>query len=503
MRNLVKNNLLNLCKDIFPIFVCFSESTIMIAMQMRTIIPFKRPSKTFKFILMFLVLGQIIFLEKSEAQSKDASKLPYITVEKPKIRPLTELHQRLVIRSAISIAVKSQKYQFIFSSPKSFEDAKFGFFKLEMRGAIRKYGKNKEGYNLTYQIVDARSKEVVKEAKKTLVERRHLVYKSKVLLYELFFGKEKADEMEEELRLEAEREIKNALNNRKGGAGNPNPSNPVDRILGKDQKNENKDELKAVVDMPEKKEKKKAKRKKKKKPVRVAKFESPDLDLRKEQLDTKVKPPSSFKVYSEYSYGLDYSSLIVNSNSVIEVENDLRMVGVSVNAAIQLEENSLNRVHLGMNLNRITSENIFSVSAPRVFHVLYDFGSMESFIHFQGGLEFETQSFANLGARGEGIKAWDGTFLWIKAGAILDFNIGKRQYGFGGYFYSPFAGSSNFNALDSSITLTGSKFEVYFTGQVYKRWHVKVGFNQANITSQGLSNLQNQHSILSIGAIYK
>ena len=449
----------------------------------------------------FILLSLLLIFDPAFAQQTDASKLPYITVERPKIKPLTELHQRLIIRSAIAITMKSQKYQFIFSSPKSFEEAKFAFYKLELKGKMKKFGKNKVGYDLVYQIIDAKTNNVIKEVKKKLIEKRHLVYKSKVLLYELFFGKEKAEELEEKLRLETEREIKRASL----GRSNSNRSaqaQKVDKILDKLIKasDDPDDTSEEIIAASKKKVKKKVKNKR---PLRLAKFESPDLDLRKEEIDVKVKPPSQFKVYSEYSYGFGYSTLKVSSISLIEVENDLRMVGFNVNAAVQLEENSFNRIHLGLGLNKITSENIFSVSAPRVFHILYDFGSMDSFVHFQGGLEFETQSFANLGAKGEGIKAWDGTFLWIKAGIIFDFSIKNRKYGLGGFFYSPFVGSSNFNALDSGITLTGSKIEAYGIAQVYKKWHVKISVNQANITSQGLSSLENKHSIVTLGAIYQ
>ena len=161
------------------------------------------------FLFFILIINKNI-ISVSFAQ-QDATKRPYLTIEDPKIKPLMNLHKRLIIKSAIKIVMKSQKYQLIFSSPRSFEDAKFEFHKLEMKGFIKKFGKNKKGYTLDFFLVDARTKEIIKQVKLPYVEKRHLVFKSKLLLYELFFGKEKTLELEEELKKETEREIQAEL----------------------------------------------------------------------------------------------------------------------------------------------------------------------------------------------------------------------------------------------------------------------------------------------------
>ncbi len=458
--------------------------------------------KKMKRLILFLSFLSVGFFNVRSAfsQTKDVSRMPYLTLEKMKIRPLSGQQERLIIKSAINIVMRSQKYQLLFSSPKSYEAANFKFNKLLMAGEKQKFGKNKKGYFLTFQLIDSSNNEVIREVTKKYIEKRHLVFKSKLLLYELFFSKKKSLKLENDLRLETEKELSDA----RVGLGNKKKINRKNQIgQGKNKKDEIKKNEKNNPDDIDKNGLRGGKKKNKKPLTKPSVFESPDLDLKKDELDTRVNPPKVFSVYSEYSYSIEYSSLKVSSKSVIDVENDLRMVGAMVSAAVQLEEKSLNRIYMGLKLNKITSDNLFKVSPPTISYLLYDFGSLQSFIRFQGGLEFETQSFANLGTKGEGIRPWNGSFLWMKGGLVFDFVFLNRRMGLGGYFYSPFAGSSDFNVVDSEIALTGSKFEAFISGQIYNSWHIQLSYNRADITSQGSSNLENQHSIASFSLVYK
>ena len=462
-----------------------------------------------KFLFIFLVIiNTNAFTAKAFAQSKkkapvDATKRPYLTIEDPKISPLSDLHKRLIIRSAIKIVMKSEQYQLIFSSPKSFEDAKFEFHKLELKGRKKKFGNNKSGYKLNYSLFDARTKKTIKEVNLSFVEERHLVYKSKLLLYELFFSKEKSKALEKKLKEETKKElllkgtgnIKTAESLFAETVPNTNSADNKrnnEKLKKKDGKKSPKSKIKGLLSKNKKKSK-----------FKVAKFKAPDLDLKKDAINTKVNPPKSFKIYSDFSFGVGYSELSVSSKSVIDVSNDLRMIGVNIEAAIQLEENSWNRIHVSFEMNKITSSNTFGISAPRNLNIIYDLGYRESFIRFQGGMEIETHSFANLGTAGEGIRAWDGTFVWSKAGVLLDALLFDHKVRVGGFFYNPFFGSSNFNSKETEITLTGSKFSFYVMGQIYGKWHIKGHFFEENITSQGLSTLQNQHTALTISAVFK
>jgi hypothetical protein len=454
--------------------------------------------------------------EKAQPKKKKKKEAkPYISIAKPDIKNVSDLQKRLIIRSAIGVVMKSGKYNMLFSSPKSFEDAKFKFYKLVMEGSKTKWGKNKVGYNLKFKLVDAYTKEVLRETIKTRIEGRHLVFKAKLLQWELIFGKDKAEALEKEIEAQTEEELKEEEvkdpkdkdnKNNDGasasGEGKPGDVAPFDpqvaEINVKDKKKKKKPE-----DEEEEEEKEK---KKKKKKLTIAEFDSPDLDLTKERLDTTVKPPKPFKVDSQIAFGLDFISETISSKSIIEVDNEIGMMGVYVDAALQFQENPTDRLHVGFRMTRITSENDYALTPPRMLHLRYKLGFVGIPIYFHAGFEFETQPFAQLGEAGEGIQAWEQSFLWYKGGLSLEFkSILRMKTEIGGFIFSPFVAATNFGTEngEGKVTLTGSKFEVYMIQQIWGNYNLKFGYYQSDITSQGLNTLQNQQATTLISLLYR
>lgn len=456
-----------------------------------------------------------------KAQPKKKKKKeakPYISIAKPDIKNVSDLQKRLIIRSAIGVVMKSGKYNMLFSSPKSFEDAKFKFYKLVMEGSKTKWGKNKVGYNLKFKLVDAYTKEVIKETIKTRIEGRQLVFKAKLLQWELIFGKDKAKEIEEEIEAQTEEELieeevkdpKNSKNKNNNDPKSADAAPPVppenlesEEVIAEAGKDANKKKKKKTEEFEEEEGKEK---KKKKKDVKISEFASPDLDLTKERLDTTVKPPKPFKVDSQIAFGLDFISETISSKSIIEVDNEIGMMGVYVDAALQFQENPTDRLHVGFRMTRITSENDYALTPPRMLHLRYKLGFVGIPIYFHAGFEFETQPFAQLGEAGEGIQAWEQSFLWYKGGLSLEFkSILRMKTEIGGFIFSPFVAATNFGTEngEGKVTLTGSKFEVYMIQQIWGNYNLKFGYYQSDITSQGLNNLQNQQSTTLISLLYR
>ncbi len=454
--------------------------------------------------------------EESSTSKKKKEPKPYISIAKPNIKNISDLQKRLIIRSAIGVVMKSGKYNMLFSSPKSFEDAKFKFYKLEMEGSKTKWGKNKVGYNLKFKLVDAYTKEVLRESIKTRIEGRHLVFKAKLLQWELIFGKEKAKAIEKEVEAQTEEEIEEEVKDPEGkddkssdssGAkgGDPAAAQPgdVSEIIAEGGVKK-KGEKKKIE--PEEEEEDPKKKKKKKKDVKISEFESPDLDLTKQSLDTTVKPPMPFKVDSKVAFGLDFISENISSKSIIEVENEIGLMGVYIDAALQFQENPTDRLHVGFRATRITSENDYSLTPPRMLHLRYKLGFQGLPIYFHAGFEYETQPFAQLGTAGEGIQAWEQSFLWYKGGLSLEFqSLFRMKTELGGFVFSPFVAATNFGTDngEGNITMTGSKFEVYMIQQVWGSYNIKFSYFQSDITSQGLNNLENHQATTLISLLYR
>lgn len=457
-----------------------------------------------------------------KAQPKKKKKKeakPYISIAKPDIKNVSDLQKRLIIRSAIGVVMKSGKYNMLFSSPKSFEDAKFKFYKLVMEGSKTKWGKNKVGYNLKFKLVDAYTKEVIRETIKTRIEGRQLVFKAKLLQWELIFGKDKAKEIEKEVEAQTEEELieeeikdpkdSNNKNNNdpKGADATPPvpPENPEsEEVIAEAGKDADKKKKKKTEEEEEDEEKKK---KKKKKDVKISEFASPDLDLTKERLDTTVKPPQPFKVDSQVAFGLDFLTETISSKAIIEVNNNISLTGVYVDAALRFQEDPTDRLHVGFRMTRFSSENQYRLTPPRMLHLRYKLGFVGLPIFFHGGFEYETQPFAQLGVAGEGIQAWEQSFLWFKGGISVEFkSLFDMKTEIGGFMFSPYIAATNFGldqGSEGKVTLTGTKFEVYMIQQVWGKYNLRFAYFQSDITSQGINNLQNQQATTLISLLYR
>ena len=451
-------------------------------------------------------------------KKKKKEKKPYISIAKPNIKNISDLQKRLIIRSAIGVVMKSGKYNMLFSSPKSFEDAKFKFYKLVMEGSKAKWGKNKVGYNLKFKLIDAFTKETLRETIKTRIEGRQLVFKAKLLQWELIFGKEKAaQEIEDEIEALTEEElIEEEAKDPRDKNKNDNSSKGADALPPVPPEIQEGEEIIAGVDKTGKKKKKNKpeeeieeskKKKKKKKEIKISEFDSPDLDLTKEKLDTTVKPPQPFKVDSQVAFGVDFLSETISSKAIIEVSNNINLTGIYVDAALQFQENPTDRLHVGFRMTRFSSENTFRLTPPRMLHLKYKLGFRGLPVFFYGGFEYETQPFAQLGNAGEGIQAWEQSFLWFKGGISVEFrSLFGMKTEIGGFLYSPYIAATNFGldqGSEGKVTLTGSKFEAYMVQQIWGKYNLRFAYFQSDITSQGLNNLQNQQATTLISLLYR
>ncbi|MCO4793105.1 MAG: hypothetical protein KC493_05315, partial [Bacteriovoracaceae bacterium] len=230
----------------------------------------------------------------------------------------------------------------------------------------------------------------------------------------------------------------------------------------------------------------------------------------KEKLDTTVQPPKPFKVDSQIAFGLDFIEESISSKDIIEVQNNMSLTGLYLDAALRFQEHPTDRLHVGFRMTRFSSENEYGLTPPRALHLLYKLGFSAVPIHIHGGFEYETQPFAQLGNAGEGIRAWEQSFLWFKGGISVNFrSIFNMKSTFGGYLFKPYIATSNFATGDGvergtgTVALTGSKFEFFFLQQIWQSYHLKFTYYQSDITAIGSSNLINNQSTTLVSLIYK
>ncbi|MEK6624985.1 MAG: hypothetical protein AABY86_08455, partial [Bdellovibrionota bacterium] len=176
-------------------------------------------------------------------------QLAYIAVKGPEFQTKQSYPRSEILKVAMDEIIRTQKFELVFSSTQAFRDANYLFFELHLRGKEVKWGDGQKGYDLDYFLFNGKSGKLVTESHRERVFERHLQYTTRVMLYEVFYGKElaqkKAAEKEKEPNKESEREKedgKDLANAQKKSREKPpekDPSKKSDEELEKNNKKPN------------------------------------------------------------------------------------------------------------------------------------------------------------------------------------------------------------------------------------------------------------------------
>ncbi|MBI2521478.1 MAG: hypothetical protein HYV97_13755 [Bdellovibrio sp.] len=131
----------------------------------------------------------------------------YIAVKGPEFETKQSYPRSEIIKVAMDEIIRTQKFELVFSSTQAFRDANYIFFELHLRGKEVHWGDGQKGFDLDYFLFNGKSGKLVTESHRERVFDRHLQYTTRVMLYEVFYGKElaqkKASEREKQPNTES------------------------------------------------------------------------------------------------------------------------------------------------------------------------------------------------------------------------------------------------------------------------------------------------------------
>jgi len=224
---------------------------------------------------------------KSPPQSSHASEVEktkaYIAIKGPTFKGLMKFPREEILKIAIDEIMKTQKFEFIFSSPKNFREATYLYFELHLDGEGVKWGDGKHGLNLHFYLFNTKTGKLVTKVSRERVENKRLLFTVRHMLLELFFGKEVAKKKANKINEKGE------VQEEKKEEKNPQPipaKAPHKEAAPKDKKKDNKEE-------PEKEKLKKpgVKIETKKLEKKKAKLQYPTPKIPKLPNDEEKNPP--------------------------------------------------------------------------------------------------------------------------------------------------------------------------------------------------------------------
>ena len=148
-----------------------------------------------------------------QVNEKEKTKKSFIIIKGPEFKGKQTFKQVDILKIAIDEIIKTNKFELIFTPPESWREAKVDFIELIMEGKAVKWGKNREGFNLQFYLVNGKSGKIILKSERNWIPDQRLLFTTRTMLYELFYGKEIARKKANELavREKAEPEIEAKL----------------------------------------------------------------------------------------------------------------------------------------------------------------------------------------------------------------------------------------------------------------------------------------------------
>ncbi len=163
----------------------------------------------------------------------EKKKKSYIIIKGPEFKGRQTFQQVDILKIAIDEIIKTGRFELIFTKPESWREAKVDFLELIMEGQAVQWGKKRDGFNLQFYLVNGKSGKIVLSAEKKWIPDQRLLFTTRSMLYELFYGKELAQKKIEELAQKEKAEEPKIEEEKKDSAlpATPASSEPTETAL--------------------------------------------------------------------------------------------------------------------------------------------------------------------------------------------------------------------------------------------------------------------------------
>lgn len=367
--------------------------------------------------------------ENLEVDSSDRSQIndyhrimgrPWLYIEKPNIVGIEGLQLQVMTKTAIVVAAETQKYQILFSLSKKTDETGLGYLKLVMEGTQETQGKINT-YNLKFSLIQNKSSKLVKQVSKDRVSEKSFQFTVQNLLYELLWGevkKKRSDltknpilELEEKrldkiiAKIRRDMQLKKNLESLIGKPSvlSQSDSNKKSELLI-DENIESEEESEGSEGAPYQA---KAKEDEKKKSI----FQSPDVNLERKLLSA----PPDFEYQNELITHFDMEMTLLNtfteSDALIIGTSDVNQLSLLLSSRHYFEKFKKLNYTGHLRYSKLLTESKFNVQPTQEIGLGLNY-HLYHFLQIHGGFEYETQSFVNLGTRGEGLKSWETSILF-------------------------------------------------------------------------------------------
>lgn len=443
--------------------------------------------------------------------TKTALALPlYITVDSKNIQDISDYEKDFLRKSTFEAIIQTKALEILHNGESANIHLPAGESYLS---AFLNVGKNKSNkYDLDFELREIPSGNVVNKFSVYNVQKSKIQFVARRILFSLFFEemkfKENLDESEFVINSNLQNSIKkldaknkkNSTNREKADQDKTLKVIPVD----------NTGESKVLIKKKEKEKEVEAEKKKEtKKPnsTEISKFESPDLDLKKDAKN--VVESNSFKLTfkNNFEYELGYEKQTTNARAYVDEEATLGTntyityltIGLFSNVKIEEWEKYMTYSFL---YKKVLSQNEYKLPANFEASLKYSQSLWRNIIWLNGGLSYDKYNFVSLLYRGDGLEKYTNSTLWLGGELLYVSSLFGEETSIGFGMYRSLVGSSDMTNLEKDIVVDGNKVEFVVKRKIWKNYGASFFYKKVEFTSLASNNFNTSHDVLTLNLTY-
>lgn len=230
-------------------------------------------------------------------------------------------------------------------------------------------------------------------------------------------------------------------------------------------------------------------------------FRSPIVDLRRDE-PRFVQPTR--QVFTNTSASVFFTREVVESDSLILVENDIQRLNFKGDASLSIEGRENQSLVANITFGSVLDSRDFEIKGSRTFGLDFRYDIPSIFTSFQLGLSYDSRPFINLLNPGEGLQSWDTNVTWLMARIRLRYDIigflwSEFRVGVG----RSFMGRTEFNRSGDSADVEASQFYFEFSQNVWRDYYLDFGVKNITVNSSTGTEFLNDSNLLSLGLSYR
>jgi hypothetical protein len=451
-----------------------------------------------------LVLIHLFFLE---LHAQEPAKKRYLQFGSFDFRGLEQDLVRQLRRATYSIGMELQNYEIIIGNRSPDGTATIAIDEVRLRVLPIKWRNGlSEGYYLEGILFDTQTNEIKNQIKRTRIQEQQLIFTYSNVIRSLFGPRETNSEVLPDFEFSQlqqpppplappeknkQERSKSDKQSQDPQAGDLPPEDHQDPVVTDNKKEEDKKDDRQEENKP-----------KRPNEVAISNFESPDIDLTRGENPIKLDS-RKWEFMHRFIVGLSLNKESINSENLIEVENNLTNAALHAHHLMKLDGPRSNMLRSRLSMIRPQSKTEFKFKPRLVVGTYFHLSRFTDFFQPFFGLTLNSSSFVNLAQRGQGLRNFNTSTIWYEGGLMADLTAISTGTLVGFSIGKTLSSSTNYTATDSTeVDLIGEIMTLFIFQRIWNKISIFAELRSYSFRIATIQQFENRYSEQALGLTF-